>query len=143
MVFGGKVEVVEEYDEEIRSVSLVLRMPAVVRLHRKVRHRGRAVRFSRFNVLLRDQFTCQYCGVRGPAKELTMDHVLPRAKGGGTRWTNVVAACRECNHHKGDRTPDEARMPLAKPPRVPKWLPSMGLQFENRHVPEAWSFWVH
>ena len=143
MVFGGKVEVVEEYDEEIRSVSITIRMPAVVRLFRRVRQRGRAVRFSRFNVLLRDRFTCQYCGDRVPAKELTLDHVVPRARGGPTRWTNVVAACRPCNHHKSDRTPDEARMPLRQSPQQPKFLPSNGLQIHRRKMPEPWTYWVH
>ena len=94
MLFGGKVEVLEEYDEIVRSPSVAIHVPAVVRLLNAARRRPRVVRFSRFNVLLRDSFTCQYCGQRPHARELTMDHVVPRAQGGSTRWTNVVAACR-------------------------------------------------
>src|SRR5688500_12552842 len=116
MVFGGKVEVLEEYEEVVRSPSIAMRMPAVVRLLNAARRRPRVVRFSRFNVLLRDGFMCQYCGDHPHARELTMDHVIPRAKGGATRWNNVVAACRECNHRKGSRTPDEARMRLMRLP---------------------------
>jgi 5-methylcytosine-specific restriction endonuclease McrA len=142
MVFGGKVEVLEEYDEVIRSPSLAIRMPAVIRLLSVARRRPRVVRFSRFNVLLRDSFMCQYCGGRPHARELTMDHVVPRAKGGGTRWNNVVAACRECNHKKGSRTPDEARMRLMRVPLEPRTLPSVGQRIGLRQVHEKWDAWV-
>lgn len=125
MIFGGKVEVLEEYDEIIRSPSLAIRMPAVVRLLSSTRRRPRVVRFSRFNVLLRDNFACQYCGTSPHARELTVDHVVPRARGGLTRWNNVVAACRPCNHSKGSKTLDEARMKLQRTPAEPRFLPSM------------------
>ncbi len=78
MLVIGKVEVVETYDEVIRSVSLSLRMPAVVRLTRRVRHHDPKVRFSRINVLTRDGFRCQYCGETRLARDLTLDHVVPR-----------------------------------------------------------------
>ncbi len=142
MVFGGKVEVLEEYDEVIRSPSLVIRMPAVVRLLKNTRRRPRVIRFSRFNVLLRDNFACQYCGETPQVRELTMDHVLPRAKGGLTRWNNVVAACRPCNHLKGSRTPEEARMELRRVPGEPRHLPSMRERLGLNHMHEKWQTWI-
>lgn len=142
MLFGGKVEVLEEYDEVVRSPSISIRMPAVVRLLSAARRRPRVVRFSRFNVLLRDGFTCQYCGARPHARDLTMDHVIPRARGGATRWINVVAACRPCNHKKGSRTPDEARMVLMRLPHEPRALPSIGHRLGLRDVHSKWLCWV-
>jgi 5-methylcytosine-specific restriction endonuclease McrA len=142
MLFGGKVEVLEEYDEEIHSPSLVMRMPAVVRLHNQVRRRHRVVRFSRFNVLLRDGFRCQYCGASPSIRELTMDHVMPRARGGPTRWNNVVAACKPCNNRKGMRTPEEALMPLEQRPGEPRFLPSNGPRIVARSMHEKWRLWV-
>ena len=142
LVFGGKVEVLEEYDEIVRSPSLAMRMPAVIRLLTSTRRRPRVVRFSRFNVLLRDNFMCQYCGLKPNARELTVDHVLPRAKGGPTRWTNVVAACRTCNHQKGSRTPEEARMILLRTPHEPRFLPSMSERIGLKQIHEKWESWV-
>lgn len=142
MLFGGKIEVLEEYDEEVRSPSIAIRVPAVVRLLTQSRRQRRIVRFSRFNVLLRDNFACQYCGLLPHARELTMDHVVPRARGGGTRWNNVVAACRSCNHKKGNRTPDEARMQLARVPQEPRFLPSASSRIGARVVHEKWEAWV-
>jgi 5-methylcytosine-specific restriction endonuclease McrA len=142
MLFGGKVEVLEEYDEIVRSPSVAMHVPAVVRLLNAARRRPRVVRFSRFNVLLRDAFTCQYCGQRPHARELTMDHVVPRAQGGLTRWINVVAACRSCNHQKGSRTPAEARMILLRSPHEPRSLPSIGHRLGLREVHAKWVTWV-
>ena len=141
MVFGGKVDVVEEYDDEIRSVSLSVRMPAVIRLRRALRPRSREVRFSRFNVMLRDGFHCQYCGCADKG-ELTLDHVLPRSRGGRTSWGNLVAACRRCNNIKGNRTPREAAMTLKRVPRRPDWLPSLQVEIGQHQMPEPWHFWV-
>jgi 5-methylcytosine-specific restriction endonuclease McrA len=142
LVFGGKVEVLEEYDEVIRSPSVAIRMPAVIRLLAAARRKPRVVRFSRFNVLLRDGFMCQYCGGRPHTRDLTMDHVVPRARGGATRWTNVVAACRSCNHQKGSRTPDEARMALLRFPHEPRALPSISERLGLRNMNEKWESWV-
>lgn len=143
MLFGGKVEVVEEYDEEIRSVSLTIRMPAVVRLVRRLRRRKRALRFSRFNVMVRDGFTCQYCGDKRPAKKLTMDHVVPRSRGGKTSWDNVVTACGPCNHDKGAKTPKEARLSLKSRPAKPTWLPTEAFHVRLTNVPQTWKSWLY
>lgn len=141
LMFGGKVEVVEQYDEVIRSPSIAVPMPAVVRLMRVVRRRHELVRFSRRNVLVRDGFTCQYCGDVLPEPLLTMDHVLPRSRGGRTSWDNVVAACRACNGRKGSRTPMESHMRLRRDPFRPSRLPARAFRVGD-DVPETWRDWL-
>ena len=92
----------------------------------------------RFEIFKRDSFTCQYCGDKFSTKNLTLDHVVPVSKDGPKSWTNVVAACRECNQKKANRTPDTARMPLLKEPTVPSWLPTTDLEFRAGNIPHAW-----
>lgn len=143
MLVVGKVEVVESYDEVIRSVSLSLRMPAVVRLVRGIHYHEPKVRFSRVNVLTRDGFRCQYCGEKLPARELTFDHVVPRSQGGKTTWTNIVTACRRCNADKGNRTPEQAGMKLLSKPVRPKALPLGTLRPSvGQNLPDPWKAWV-
>lgn len=143
MLFDGKVEVVEEYDEDIRSVTFTIKMPAVVRLLRAVRGR-RGVKFSRMNVAARDGFRCQYCETAFPLCKLTYDHVVPRAQGGKTRWENIVMACYICNGRKGHRTPEQAGMRLRKTPARPNWLPVVAFRIEPAsNIPEAWTNWVY
>src|SRR6187402_1268903 len=87
LLFLGKVEVLEEYDHNIRSVNLVIKIPAVVRLLRAFRRHSRPVKFSRVNIYARDHYRCQYCGKKASITELTYDHVVPRSQGGMTEWT--------------------------------------------------------
>lgn len=98
-VIAGRVSVVAEYDKVARSPSTEIRLPSVVAL-REYQPLPRRVAFTRFNVFLRDRFHCQYCGKPFPSSDLTFDHVIPRARGGTTTWTNVVAACEPCNAKK-------------------------------------------
>ena len=93
--------------------------------------------FTLFNLFLRDEFCCQYCGVNG---ELTFDHVVPRARGGVTSWANVVAACSPCTLRKGSRSLKEAGLSLTKPPRqpVPEQLHNVGRKFPPNHLHESW-----
>ena len=144
MLFQGKVEVVEEYDEIVYSGrTLVLRMPAVVRLLQRVTRR-KAVRFSRMNVLARDNWTCQYCGHRFPTRQLNYDHVIPRSQGGKTGWENIVTACYGCNDRKANRTPRQAGMRLLRQPVKPTSLPVIALHFDPAgSIPEAWANWVY
>jgi 5-methylcytosine-specific restriction endonuclease McrA len=143
LFFTGKVEVVETYDEVIRSVSLDLQMPAVVRLTRGFRHHQGKVRFSRVNVLTRDGFRCQYCGEKLPARDSTFDHVVPRSQGGETSWTNIVTACRGCNSRKGNRTPEQAGMTLLSRPVRPKSLPGGLWRLSlGERPPDPWKTWV-
>ena len=89
----------------------------VIRLleYRRIPHQTRAL--SRKNILMRDRYTCQYCHRTLPSAELTLDHVIPRSRAGETTWENLVACCHPCNNRKGNRTPEEAGMKLARPPR--------------------------
>ncbi len=92
-------------------------VPSVIRLleYRRIPHQNRAL--SRKNILMRDRHACQYCGRTGQSATLTLDHVIPRSRGGETAWENLVACCHECNNRKGSRTPEEANMRLARVPR--------------------------
>jgi len=117
MVVLGKAEIVERYDAEVRSVSFSMPLPSVVRLQMYIRAPRRRTALTRRNVLKRDGFRCQYCGTRrGP---MTTDRVVPRSLGGRDSWTNLVCACVGCNNRKGSRTPEQAGMRLARPPRRP------------------------
>lgn len=143
MLFQDKVEVVTEYDEDIRGVTITIKMPAVVRLLRKIRGK-RSIKFSRINVAMRDDFSCQYCGEKKPLRKLTYDHVLPRSRGGKTRWQNIVMACYSCNERKADRTPAEAHMLLRKTPVKPTWLPVVGFRIErSMTIPDQWANWLY
>ena len=86
----GKVEVLEEYDQHVRTVSVIFKAPAVVRLLRAFRRHKKPVKFSRVNIYARDKYRCQYCSSEAPIAELTYDHVVPRAQGGKTTWQNIV-----------------------------------------------------
>lgn len=143
MLFEGKVEVVEEYDEDIRSVSITIKMPAVVRLLRTISGRKKAVKFSRINVMTRDHFRCQYCGRRLPMSKLNYDHVVPRSQGGKTVWENIVTACYPCNDRKGCRTPEQAKMRLRRQPIKPKSLPFVAFRVDTGSIPDAWASWLY
>lgn len=148
LMFGDKVVVLEEYDDEVRSAYLCIKVPAVVALRKYVNIRPR-VKFNRKNIYIRDEFTCQYCGtpskeLRGGTKDLTFDHVFPRSRGGKTSWTNIVTACWKCNHHKRDRTPEEANMALRKEPVQPKMLPMFTVPLYGRPTtPSQWKSYLY
>ncbi len=114
----------DEDEPVIRTQWLRLKVPEVVTLTRYNRTPRNVVAFSRRNVFKRDAYTCQYCGCRPGSEELTIDHVLPKAQNGRSTWTNCVLACVACNHRKGNRTPQQAGMPLKRPPRRPVWSPA-------------------
>ncbi len=120
LLLNGKVEVVKESDKIIRTVSRTFRVPAVIRLLKFIRQMyRREAPFSRKNVLVRDVYVCQYCGVEHPPSELTLDHVIPKVQSGTNDWNNVVTCCRNCNTHKGGRTPRQAGMSLVRKPFKP------------------------
>lgn len=137
MFFLGKVEVVEEYEDDIRSVSLVIKAPAVVRLLRYFRAGRKSPPLTRGNILARDNFTCQYCSKELSPREATLDHVIPRAQSGRTTWENIVCACGGCNRKKGGRTPKEARMILLTKPHRPDWLPVLNIKLHG-NIPKPW-----
>jgi 5-methylcytosine-specific restriction endonuclease McrA len=117
LVLAEKAEIVHDAGEALRSVSLTVPRPTVIRLRYMVRvpyHRRTAL--SRRAVFVRDDHTCQYCGRRADS----IDHVVPRSRGGANVWENVAAACRPCNLDKRDRTPEEAGMRLLRTPQAPR-----------------------
>ena len=123
LVFHGKAEVLEQGDDPILGASDQYQTPSVIRLRHFVRRPYPRPRLSRREVFARDQERCQYCGRRGG--DLTLDHVMPKHRGGAHAWENLVTACRACNHHKGGRTPQEARMALLSEPRRPSTHPAV------------------
>ena len=110
----------------VHTVSFRVRVPEVILLKAFNDFILHEVRFSRRNIFERDKNTCQYCGRRMPRSEVTVDHVVPRSRGGIDSWNNLVLACVDCNVRKGNRTPVEARMPLIRKPSKPVWLPQLG-----------------
>lgn len=138
----GKVEVIEEYDREVRSTHLVIKLPAVVRLVNFFRRHKQRVKFSRQNILARDKWCCQYCGQKVKTEKMTMDHVVPRAQGGKTEWENIVTCCEDCNAKKADRTPVQAKMRLRTKPVRPDWVPVFSIQLSGT-VPEQWASYLY
>src|SRR6185436_10495714 len=115
MTFKDTVTV-EEFDSDrvLRSARAEFPVPSVIRrrTYINVRRRREASGMKRLRIYMRDKFRCQYCGEKKPVGELTLDHILPRSRGGGNSPLNIVTACMKCNNRKSNRTPDEARMPL-------------------------------
>jgi 5-methylcytosine-specific restriction endonuclease McrA len=135
-VFLDRVNIVSEYEREVQSPSFSMRLPSVVSLKSYVKP-SRTPAFTRFNVFLRDRFTCQYCGAK---EDLTFDHVIPRSKGGMTTWENVVTACSPCNLRKGDKLPHQVEMLPFQQPFAPdvQDLHSNGRLFPPNYLHESW-----
>lgn len=120
LTYLNKTEVIAPaLGKKIRSVSATFPMPAVIRLLHYVRIPYKGVNLTRLNVFKRDGFECQYCGAK---KELTLDHVLPKARGGKSTWKNLVTACKRCNTKKGNYLPEEANMELGVKPYKPSYI---------------------
>lgn len=117
----GKAHVLEHDGRVIHSAALEMRLPAVVRLSYQVRRPLPEVRISRQSIMARDGYTCQYCGKKG--KDLTLDHIQPKERGGTHTWENLVACCSECNNKKGNLTPHDAGLSLRSQPRRPRFIP--------------------
>ena len=132
-----KVDVVEEYDAVVSSPSLTLNVPAVIRLRKACKPNG-GIRFSRANVYMRDRFRCCYCGQKKRPRELTYDHVHPRARGGKRTFENIVTSCWPCNERKGSRTPREAGMRMHYQPSVPTRLALHPILLDVSRVPPQW-----
>ena len=139
----GKVEVIEEYERDIHSVSFTLKLPAVVRLLRMVKRPKSPIKFSRQNIYARDRYRCQYCGEKYPTEDLTYDHVLPKSRGGKTAWENIVTCCIQCNRMKGGRTPKEAHMRLVRKPVRPTWIPALRITIGYKVIPESWRDYLY
>jgi 5-methylcytosine-specific restriction endonuclease McrA len=121
LIVTGKAVVLEEDSEYITTPTRRFRMPSVVRLRYLVRRPLPELKLSRHAILTRDNYTCQYCGRQ--TRTLTIDHVIPREQGGTHTWENLVACCPDCNHKKGNRSPQAAGMQLRRPPQRPRLIP--------------------
>jgi len=142
LLLKEKAEVVEAAEAWLRSERMALQVPLVIRLVYYVRIPRRfSLPLSRRSVLARDHYTCQYCGIRLGKASLTIDHVFPRSRGGKTTWENVTTACAPCNRRKGNRTPEEARMPLLRQPRRPRYLALTLL--EGTRAPKEWQKYMY
>ncbi len=118
LVLCDKAEIIEAYGSPVYSTCYAFEAPSVIRLYQLVRRPRPRVKLTRREIFVRDRYTCQYCGVAHG--DLTLDHVIPRSKGGAHTWENLVTACRSCNHRKGGKTLQEARMKLKDPPSEPR-----------------------
>jgi 5-methylcytosine-specific restriction endonuclease McrA len=118
LVFGLKAEVLEYDHTEVRTVTEVYRAPSVIRLQHHVRRPRPRVKLTRREIFARDRHTCQYCGRQ--SNDLTLDHIVPRHRGGSHTWENLVAACKNCNHRKGGKTLEETHFRLVRSPFEPR-----------------------
>lgn len=135
-VLLDRVQVVDDYEQTVRSASFEMPLPSVVALKDYV-PQNRAPAFTRFNLFLRDGFSCMYCESE---QDLTFDHLIPRRLGGKTSWTNIVAACSKCNLKKGGRLPRDAKMHPRKMPKQPTMhqLQVQGRRFPPNYLHESW-----
>ncbi len=128
-----------DHEQYVRTPRHAILVPRVIRLMTYDKVPKREVKFSRRNILARDENHCQYCAKRFPASQLSIDHVVPKSRGGKSTWTNVVAACNECNTRKGGRMPWEASMKLRRLPAPPKRNPTLADKVRS----ERYSVWRH
>jgi 5-methylcytosine-specific restriction endonuclease McrA len=138
LLYLGKIDVLASYDEVVRSPSVSLQVPAVARLLQWLAPPRRRVRFNRRNVYLRDGSACAYCGARPPLRELTLDHVTPRCRGGTSTWENVLTACKPCNAHKANRSLAELGLVPRRMPYRPRSLPRVPLGIDRDAAPPEW-----
>ena len=115
--------------EVVRTISMRIRIPRIILLLFFDRLPTKEVKFTRHNVFARDRNTCQYCGHKFDRRDLNIDHIVPRQRGGLTTWTNVVCSCVECNRRKGSRSPEESGLRLIRKPKKPRWRPFVEIQF--------------
>jgi 5-methylcytosine-specific restriction endonuclease McrA len=135
LVWKGKAEILESHTRPIRSATTNFQRPNVIRLKTYVRvPRGVTRRISRRVLFARDGWQCAYCGTSG--NRLTLDHIVPRSRGGTSVWENVVTSCAPCNHRKGDRLLEETSMQLRTTPRPP--TPVLFIRLTTDKIPEVW-----
>ena len=131
----------QPHSESIHAVSFKIRVPRVILLVVFDRFPKKEVKFTRHNIFERDQNTCQYCGSVFDRKDLNLDHVTPRDRGGPTTWENIVCSCILCNTRKANRTPQEAGLHLIRKPRRPKWRPFIQVNL-GLHCHDSWKHFI-
>lgn len=138
IIYLERAVVMEEYDYwVVRSPSVQIRMPSVIMLKEYQQHNGK-VEFSRYNIILRDNYTCQYCAQQFPYEELTFDHVVPRRNGGRTTWENIVTSCGRCNQEKAHF---DKMKPLTKPKRPTYW--ELAINRKKRPITVPHDSWIN
>jgi 5-methylcytosine-specific restriction endonuclease McrA len=141
LIYLGKADVLHTHGHPVAAASVVVDAPSVVRLRSQVRRPLPELRLSRRTVFARDGYVCQYCG--HAAKDLTLDHVIPRRLGGGSEWDNLVTACRRCNARKSDKLLSQTNMQLMHLPRRPRYTPFISLpKYVAGRRNEAWRFYL-
>ena len=144
LIFKGKAEPItgtEKHDVGVSegkfSLSSIIRLLSIIpwRAHSSI------MRFSRRNLMIRDKYHCQYCNIKVGKYKGTIDHIIPKSKGGKTDYLNCVLACKECNLKKSDRTPEEANMPLIQRPRKPSFGTIYAARIED-YCPEEWNCYI-
>ena len=131
----------QPHPESIHTVSFRIRVPRVILLCFFDRLPKKEVKFTRHNIFERDHNTCQYCGKKFERKDLNLDHVVPRDRGGPTSWENIVCSCIPCNTRKANRTPQEAGLRLVKKPKRPKWRPFVQISLGGIHD-DSWKQFI-
>ena len=143
--YSGKVTVVAERDITWRSVSIAIKVPSIVKLVNYVRGlsgRRNIVKMTRKNIMIRDNYTCQYCAKHYSPDKLNIDHIIPKSQGGKSEWPNLVTACIDCNSKKDCRTPKQAKMTLRKQPVKPNFL-VFTIHRNVKNVPEDWRSYLY
>ena len=136
-----RAEVVDEYHEiNIRSISNSFKLPKILRLHKRFKGR-KDVKFNRENVFIRDNYICQYCLKKFSVGQLTLDHVIPRCRGGKHNWDNVVSSCHQCNNRKGSKPLNKSGFNLTRDPRRPHWSPIYTVKI-SKDDPDEWNYWI-
>lgn len=131
----------DEQDDVVRTVALRIRIPRVILLLFFDRLPRKEVKFTRHNIFERDRNTCQYCGVVFERRDLNLDHVVPRDRGGPTTWENIVCSCIRCNTRKANKSPAEAGMRLIRKPKRPKWRPFVQVTFGSP-IHDSWKHFL-
>lgn len=136
LIYQGKAEMLENGVGFIHTVANTIPLPSVIRLAYLIRRPRRERKLTRFEVFNRDRYTCQYCGKE--TRQLTLDHIIPRYRGGQHTWENVVSACVPCNRRKAGRTPQEAGMKLIRRPFCPTNNPYFNIPYHYRQTRQEW-----
>lgn len=131
----------QPHEESIHTISFKIRVPRVILLVVFDRMPKKEVKFTRHNIFERDQNRCQYCGKVFDRKDLNLDHVVPRDRGGPTTWENIVCSCIGCNTRKANRTPHEAGLHLIRKPKRPKWRPFIQVNL-SLHCHDSWKHFI-
>lgn len=127
---------------KIHTVTLTIAIPEIIVLDKYNHLPDRDIKFSRENIIARDKNRCQYCGEIFPTKELQIEHIVPRSKGGKKTWNNLVASCHKCNSFKANRTPEEAGMKLIRKPVKPSWINPISHVKGRANICVSWKKWL-